>query len=315
MGRVVVILFIFSSSLLVAFDSFSQSFPALLTAIRNNDVPGVNSLLKDGASISITDDDGDNVLMYAALYSTVDCMKQLLQKGADPDAKNKLDETAIMWCSHDIEKTKILLQYHAGLSTKTTDGNTPFLVACIGNAQNKMIKLLLQHGADPLQVNNKGVTSLMRVAIYGDTATARLLLSKSVDINAKSNNSETALLFAIKSGNKEMVYWLLANGIDANTKDNFKATPLSYAVILSDIDMAKALLERTSGINEQDIDGMTILMWAIYSEYDNPAIVQALLDKGALLHLKDKEGNTALSWAIKKGNTATVALLKKAGAK
>jgi ankyrin repeat protein len=56
-------------------------------------------------------------------------------------------------------------------------------------------------------------------------------------------------------------------------------------------------------------------MWAAYNEHDNVAIIQALLDKGANVNLKAKDGSTALSWALKKGNTATVALLKKAGAK
>jgi len=271
-------------------------------------------LLNSGADISMVDDDGDNVLMYAALYSTVDCMKQLLQKGANPNVKNKLGETAIMWCSHDMEKTKLLLEYKADVNFKTNEGNTAFLGACVGNAQHDMIKLYLQHGADPLLKNNRGHTSLMRVAIYGDTSSARLLVSKGVDINEKKGGGGSALFYAIKSGNKEMVFWLLANGADANSKDSYQSTPLSYAVIVNDMDMVKALLEKTNDINEQDIDGMNILMWAIYSEYDNPAIIQALLDKGAVLHLKDKKGNTALGWALKKGNTPTATLLKKAGA-
>jgi ankyrin repeat protein len=40
-----------------------------------------------------------------------------------------------------------------------------------------------------------------------------------------------------------------------------------------------------------------------------------LLDKGADVSIKSRSGATALSWASKKGNTATVALLKRVGAK
>ncbi|MEI9808179.1 MAG: ankyrin repeat domain-containing protein [Bacteroidota bacterium] len=116
-------------SLLTALMAFSQPGHSLLTVIKNNDTAQVNSLLKNDADVSVADGDGDNALMYAALYSITGCMKQLLQKGADPNAKNKLGETAIMWCSHDIEKTKLLLQYKADVNVKTTDGNTPLLAA------------------------------------------------------------------------------------------------------------------------------------------------------------------------------------------
>ena len=56
-------------------------------------------------------------------------------------------------------------------------------------------------------------------------------------------------------------------------------------------------------------------MWAVYNEHDNVDIVKALLDKGADVNIKAEDGSTALSWSLKKGNTETVALLKKAGEK
>ncbi len=307
------LLFIFWQ--LSAFISFSQSTSTLLTAITNNDTAIVSSLLKNGADISVVDDDSDNVLMYAAMYSTAACMKQLLQKGADPNAKNKLGETAILWCSHDLEKTKILLEYKADVNIRTSTGNTAFLAACVGQAQTEMVRIMLQYKGDPLVVNNRKENSLLLASTYGDTSLARLLINSGVDINEKGLDDFTALFLAIKSLNKEMVLWLLANGAYVNVKDSYKATPLSYAVITGDPEMIKALLPKATGIDEQDIDGMTILMWAIYNEHDNPAVIQALLEKGATLHLKDNRGNTALAWALKKGNTATVALLRKAGAK
>ena len=55
-------------------------------------------------------------------------------------------------------------------------------------------------------------------------------------------------------------------------------------------------------------------MWAAYNEHDNPSIIQALLDNGADVNIKAKNGDTALSWAMKKVNTKTVAVLKGAGA-
>lgn len=316
MQKLFLILLLHICLLLTAGNSFAQTLPSLLAAVKNNDIDQVKKLLKKGAAVHVTDADGDNVLMYAALYSTASCMELLLEKGANPDAVNKLGETAIMWCTHDIAKTKLLLEHKAAVNIKTTTGNTAFLSACVGNAQTAMMKLMLQYGADAAVINNRKETALMRVAQYGDTTAARLVLDRGVDINAKGPDSHTALMYAIKSVNKEMVIWLLANGADANTQDTYKTVPLLYAVVTNNIDIVKALLPKTNDLLRQDSEGTTILMWSTYNEYDNTAIVQLLLDAGAgaSLPLKDQNGETALAWALKKGNTATVALLKKAGA-
>ncbi len=55
MPRLIVHLTAFSCCLLLAYNSFSQSLPPLLTAIKNNDTAQVNLLLKSGADISIVD--------------------------------------------------------------------------------------------------------------------------------------------------------------------------------------------------------------------------------------------------------------------
>ena len=74
------------------------------------------------------------------------------------------------------------------------------------------------------------------------------------------------------------------------------------------------MLTKAKKINVQG-SGFTPLMWAVYNEHDNVEIIRALLEKGAEVNVKADDGSTALSWALKKGNTGTVALLKKAGAK
>jgi len=92
-------------------------------------------------------------------------------------------------------------------------------------------------------------------------------------------------------------------------------TSLSLAVIFTDAESVKAILKKSKKVNAIDYDGNTVLMYAGYHEHDDVDMIQALLDKGADVNIKSKNGATALSWASKKGNTATVALLKKAGAK
>ena len=306
-----ILLTICSLCLLNAQDPSSKIF----SAVRNNDLKALNSLIDEGVNPNCYDEDGDHLLMLAAVYSSVDCMKLLLDKGSDPNAKNASGETALMWAVHDIEKVKLLIQHGADVNARATSGNTVLLVASVGHGRYETIKFLLDHEADALAVNKKKENALMRAALFGDTATISLLLSKGIDINAMRGDSITALINSIFNVNRPVTIQLLKKGAEADLVCSFGLTALSAAVTYNDVESIKAILEKAKNINAPDYDGYTSLMWAAYNEHDNTEIIQALLNRGADVNLKAKDGSTALSWALKKGNTATVALLKKAGAK
>jgi ankyrin repeat protein len=305
------LLFIIITTVCSNFSSYSQGESPLLSAIRQNDLAQVTTLLNQGYPLAAVDSDSDHVLMYAALYASRECMKLLLDKGANPNMRNKLGETALVWSVHDISKVKLLLDHGADANALTNEGNTPLLAACVGQGQNEVISLLLEKGANALARNARNETTLMRVSLYGDTSIARLLLNKGVDINEKNNNAETALLMCSRTANNDMAGWLLDNGADVNILDNYKATALSYAIVVCNAAVIKRMVLQTKDINQVDIDGVSFLMWAAYSENDRPEILQLLLDNGASAKYKDGKGASALSWAMKKGNTASVVLLKK----
>lgn len=297
--------------IIISCRSNSQS-PGLLSAIKANDISLTRSLLEIGASLTEVDSDSDNVLMYAALYSTPACMELLLSAGANPNLQNKFGETALFWSVHDFEKAKLLLAHKASINHKSKSGNTPLLVACVGNDQDKIVRLLIENGADCKVKNISAINPLMQIALYGDTSLASLFLQKGIGINDMKTGGENALFLATKSLNKPMVSWLIQKGADVNLKDTYNSTVLAYAVVLNDVDLVKMIIPATKNINEQDIDGMSNLMWATYSEYDNTDIIRVLLQAGASQTLKDKNGLTARGWAEKKGNTETVKLLLKA---
>jgi ankyrin repeat protein len=292
----------------------AQSSKELFAAVKKNNISELRSLLNKGADPNSYDDDSDHVLMYVVLYSSIDIMQLLLEKGSNPNAKNKTGETPLMWSVHDITKTKLLLDNGADINAKAASGNTALLIASVGYGKYEMIKFLIDRGADPLAINNRKENVLMRAALFGDTATISLLLSKGIDINAMRSDSSTALINAIFNVNRLVTIQLLERGADANLVSSFGLTAISAAVTYNDVESIKAILKKTKNINALDYDGHTSLMWAAYNEHDNPEIILALLDRGADVNVKAKDGSTALSWALKKGNTATVALLKKAGA-
>jgi ankyrin repeat protein len=289
--------------------------PKIFEAVKNNNIKEVKSLLDQKADPNSVDEDGDHLLMYAVLYSSIECMQLLIEKGSNVNAKNKIDETALMWSVHDLAKMKLLIQHGANVNAKARTGNTPLLIASIGHGKYEAVKLLLDKGADALAVNNRKENALIRASLFGDTATVSLLLSKGLDINFLTLDSTTALINAVLNANKPVIFQLLERGADPDKLSFFGLTSLSFAVIFTDAESVKAILKKTEKVNAMDVGGNTVLMYAGYNEHDDVEMIQALLDKGADVTIKAKDGATALSWASKKGNTATVALLKKAGAK
>jgi ankyrin repeat protein len=276
----------------------------LSDAVKSNNIKEVKLLLDKGANPNAYDDDSDNVLMNAALFASADCMKLLLQNKANPNLKNKYGETALMLCTSDLDKMKLLLHYGANINDTAYSGNNALMIACIAGAPYTIIKWLIDNGANVKAKRWGGETALMRAAQYGDTMTIHLLLSKGLDIN-EHPWGYTPLMYAARSANWQAIFCLLNNNADANIPDPNNTTILLWAAEQNNLEAVKVLVKKTSNINTADSTaGMTPLMWAAYNEHDNRALV----------NIKSKDGSTALSWAMKKGNTATVALLKQAGA-
>src|ERR1700712_5476236 len=167
----------------------AQNAP-LFAALKKNNIQELKTLLDQKANVNVYDDDSDHVLMYAAMYASADCMDLLIKNGANVNATNKSNEAPLMWCNHDIGKSKLLLQNKADINAVAKTGNTALLTASVGCGQYEMIKLLLDNGADALARNNKGETPLYRVALFGDTAAARLLLNKGAAINTRTDLKE-----------------------------------------------------------------------------------------------------------------------------
>src|ERR1700680_4493899 len=70
-------------------------------AIRNNDLTSLRDLVKT-SDVNSKDQRESTPLMYAAAYGSLDAMQLLLGAGADVNAKNTFDVTALMWCANDL---------------------------------------------------------------------------------------------------------------------------------------------------------------------------------------------------------------------
>jgi ankyrin repeat protein len=300
--------------LLLAQSAKAQS-ASLTGAVRNNNITEIEAFLRNGADVNAYDDDSDNVLINAALYASIDCMELLLQHKGNPNLANRFGQRPLMLCTDDIAKMKLLLRYGANINDTAQSGNSALLLACTGYGKYETVKWLIENGAAITAKRWNNETALMRAARFSDTATINLLLSKGLAIDAHPWGF-TPLMYAVRAGNWDAVLCLVRHGADVNIADEDNDLPVIWAAVAGNAEVVNALLPKTKDINTKNVRaGMTPLMWATINEHDDPRIIKAFLDKGARVNSKATEGDTALSWALKKGNTATVALLRKAGAK
>ena len=133
----------------------------LLEAVRAGDVQRVRELLEAGANPNARDKDGLTPLHWAASEGHADIVKILLEHGADPNTKIKYGWTPLHYASREghADVVKLLLEHGADPNTKKDDGLTPLHVAAFSGHAD-VVKLLLEHGADPNARNYLGWTPL-----------------------------------------------------------------------------------------------------------------------------------------------------------
>jgi ankyrin repeat protein len=137
------------------------------------------------------------------------------------------------------------MQHGADVNAKAKSGNTPLLIASVGQGKLDAIRLLLDKGADVFAVNNKKENALIRAALFGDTATISFLLGKGIAVNAFSQDTVTALLNAVLNANRPVIIQLFrAWGRPRQGLFFLYITPLVGALIFCDTKSVKAILTK-----------------------------------------------------------------------
>jgi ankyrin repeat protein len=158
----------------------------LIEAVKSGDQSAVKTLLRQRGLVNGADGDGSTALHWAAYEDNLPLAKLLLAARADVNAVTRLQAV------------------------------TPLFMACQSGSA-AMIKLLVEHGANPNQANSLGTTPLMMAAASGSVAAVEALVAHGAQVNAREQTYEqTALMFAANLDRADAVRALIAHGADAN---------------------------------------------------------------------------------------------------
>lgn len=284
----------------------------LMNAIRAGDARAIRARLAAGPeAVKRAGPDGTTPLMYAALYGDAALVRDLLDKGADPNARNAEGVTALMWAPPDLAKTQLLLQRGADPNARSADARTPLLIAAGFTGSSAVLKALIDAGAE---LNARGASlvgptvPLTEAAIVGDAEAFKLLVAAGADLKAAG---PPAYGMALRSGCMPCAA-MLESALDADGYTGvmmFGSPPFGPAL------GTPMFIERGASLEAKDASGRTPLMLAAASEALPVDAIKALLGRGLDVNARTPAGETALSLARRHGKTPVVDLLVSAGAR
>lgn len=191
------------------------------------------------------------------------------------------------------------------VNTPNTAGYTGLMVAS-ERGRPDIIKLLLDHKADPNVTGRDGTSALMLASENNQPEIVKSLIGRGADPNRQDNNGWTALLKAAYQGNAKCIEILASH-----TKLELDRA-LLVATLMERKDAVKALLDNGAEVDFRASDGRTPLILA--AGKGNRDIVELLLQVGADASLTDQAGQTAQAVAAAKGFNDIAELLRHAPA-
>ena len=250
----------------------SGGFTALLFAARVGDPESAKRLVAAGADINAASKEGITPLIAASAGMVAiaaneyrlsvspsqhqDVALFLLEKGADPNRKDHLGQTALHGAAETgrAKLVEALLAHGANANAEISAepppqrGDyvtraafmhaTPFWVAA-RNADPEVLRALAKGGADPNIASSEG-TPLMAAIGLGlldqrlpseerALQAVHAAIAAGADVNAVNQSGQTALHVATSLGRNSIIQLLVDSGADLNARDKQGRTALSIA--------------------------------------------------------------------------------------
>lgn len=180
-------------------------------------------LLDPRVQMNKTNRNGHTPLFAAAANSCYYAAHVLIKEYADPTIRDRHKRTPLHAAARNASlliMKDILRDGRADVDAADENGNTPLYIASLSQHADstRVVKLLLEHRADPTIRNTNEKTALHAAALHTDTKKLELILQdKRIgrdEVNVMDHEGDTPLLVAAKAQNRPAALCLFFNRAD-----------------------------------------------------------------------------------------------------
>ncbi len=265
-------------------------------ALKNNDVPMVNTLLAnkckvENANLSVCND--------------IKLLEKMVKLGANPKTID------INFALSDKQILKRILDLNVDINTQKLNYRKVF-------SNEQILDLLLKYGLNNSvkgKFPNTDEPLIYGAIEYGDLNTIKKLKNAGINIMQKKKSASiyiSPIIDIVKSGKTEILKYYIENGANVNEKDWTGRSVLHFAIDKNNDTIIKILIDAGANKEYTGYFNKTPLMYA--AQMNKYISAQVLINQGVNLNYKNKYNDTALSIAINSKNFPMIKLFVENGA-
>jgi len=247
----------------------------------------VNNMSVGISLININDARGNTPIYYAIKYSNYYALQILLSNNADVEYKKNENTIHLAVMKKNARMVNMIVKYVSQINAKTSNGDTALHLAC--NYQlTDIVKILLQHRADPNIVNDNGYIPVFYSVIQNDISIVHEISKYGLNLRHQDILGNTLLHYAIMYDQAEIMEFVFSNYIIK------KRAETAFTEYINNNYLANESQNDYIDPNIVNIDGLSILHILLYNykpEYDK-YIMKIIPVMN--LNYQDNHGNTIL---------------------
>ena len=262
----------------------------LLRAVTHRHVNCVKRLIDEGADVNTVNEYGVSSLMIAATHGYIECLSILIEAGAEVEI-----------VTHKKTKTS-LIKSGTDTNRKQSSGKTALMRAA-NRGYSQCVEALVKAGADVNVVLEDGYTALMEATFGGCVKCVELLIDAGADVNMTNKHGKAAISLLPRHWYKSnIVEMLIRAGADVNAPDLYDFPQILSVAAKGTCEQLKFVIESGADVNAVDSHNNTALIAAVEQnvKHEGRSCLRVLLQAEAKINIVNNDHHNALSEHLRK---------------